>query len=193
LCAQESTSRGCRTFRNPDNNADTKSLNPAQCKSTCRAGSTGNWASRIRLTDGAIIMQTILSKRPARSFGKHRKTFRLQGFISRVARKLWRGKHAAELAFHANVEERTAEYWLAGDTQPSAHHLTNLLRSEVGFAVLAELMAESGADWWRDLALKHDVAQLDRRAADNWRDIRRISRDLEAEEMRKCGSLQRCA
>ncbi len=138
-------------------------------------------------------MRTIISRPPATSFGKHRKTFRLHGFIARVARRLWRGKHAAELAFHAKVEERTAEYWLAGDTQPSARHLTNLLRSDVGFDVLAELMADGEADWWRDLAFKHEVARLDRRAEANWREIRRVSRDMETGEMRKCGFYQGCS
>lgn len=42
------------------------------------------------------------------------------GKFGRVAKALWPHKTAAHLAAKANVTERAAEYWIAGQREPSA-------------------------------------------------------------------------
>lgn len=49
------------------------------------------------------------------------------GKFSRAARAIWPQKTAAHLAAAAHVSERAAEYWLAGEREPSAAALLALI------------------------------------------------------------------
>lgn len=54
------------------------------------------------------------------------------GKFGRVARAIWPSKTAAHLAAAVGVTERAAEYWIAGQREPSAAALVALINEIAG-------------------------------------------------------------
>lgn len=80
-----------------------------------------------------------------------------------VARRLWPSKTAINLASRAEISERAAKLWLEGRTEPGADALVALLRSDIGFELLQDIMQGSGTRWWRDFERGVQIAQLEER------------------------------
>ena len=80
-----------------------------------------------------------------------------------VARRLWPSKTAINLASRAGISERAAKLWLEGRTEPGADALVAMLRSDIGFELLQNLMQGSGTRWWREFEQGVQIAQLEER------------------------------
>lgn len=80
-----------------------------------------------------------------------------------VARRLWPSKTAINLANRAGISERAAKLWLEGRTEPGADALVAMLRSDIGFELLQNLMQGSGTRWWREFEQGVQIAQLEER------------------------------
>ncbi len=84
-----------------------------------------------------------------------------------VARRLWPSKTAINLASRAGISERAAKLWLEGRTEPGADALVAMLRSDIGFELLQNLMQGSGTRWWREFEQGVQIAELEQQIA--WR------------------------
>lgn len=84
-----------------------------------------------------------------------------------VARRLWPSKTAINLASRAEISERAAKLWLEGRTEPGADALVALLRSDIGFELLQNLMQGSGTRWWREFEQGVQIAELEQQI--EWR------------------------
>lgn len=87
---------------------------------------------------------------PEPRIGKSRKVIRCARAIASLARRLWPSKTALELASRCDVSVRAAELWLDGSNNVSADALVALLRSDVGYEVLQELMQGASTRWWQE-------------------------------------------
>lgn len=81
-------------------------------------------------------------------FPKSEACFPVFGQITAVLRALWPKKTAAHVSFLTGVSERAVKFWLAGETRMSVEHVTTLLRTEEGYAVLAAIMGDAEPEWW---------------------------------------------
>lgn len=106
--------------------------------------------------------------------GKSRHMCRSISSIVLLLREIFPAKPDLEIALRANVTQRTAERWLAGDNTLTAESLVALLRSDVGGDLLKALMADAVAPWWRDFSRHLEVARLARHHAETGRRIARI-------------------
>ncbi|WP_244434345.1 hypothetical protein [Agrobacterium tumefaciens] len=91
-----------------------------------------------------------------------------------VARRLWPSKTAINLASRADISERAAKLWLEGRTEPGADSLVALLRSDVGFELLQELMEGSGTRWWEQFGRAVRIAEHSDRLDWHRREIERL-------------------
>lgn len=80
--------------------------------------------------------------------------------VCAMARRLWPSKTAINIASRAEVSERAAKLWLEGRTEPGADALVNLLRSDVGFELLQQIMQGSGTRWWTEFETGVHLAEL---------------------------------
>lgn len=80
--------------------------------------------------------------------------------VCAMARRLWPSKTAINIASRAEVSERAAKLWLEGRTEPGADALVNLLRSDVGFELLQQIMVGSGTRWWNEFETGVHLAEL---------------------------------
>lgn len=80
--------------------------------------------------------------------------------VCAMARRLWPSKTAVNLASRAEISERAAKLWLEGRTEPGADALVNLLRSDIGFELLQQIMEGSGTRWWKEFETGVHLAEL---------------------------------
>jgi hypothetical protein len=99
---------------------------------------------------------------PDARVGMNGRPRRLVGEVVRAARALWPRKLSANLSAIAEVEQRTAERWLAGTQDMSADALARLIRSEHGMEFLAAIMADAPPRWWGRLRATSKVAAMRR-------------------------------
>lgn len=89
----------------------------------------------------------------ANSAGEKPRTRNEKGFVAfgkilNAIRLAWPRKTAASVAHLTGVEERTVQFWLAGETRMSVDAMGALLRTEEGYAILEAIMGDSKARWW---------------------------------------------
>lgn len=82
------------------------------------------------------------------SFGFDRDIPPVAELVGRVARRIFPSKVARNLSARTRKTHRAAEDWLSGRTGMNADALADVLRSDIGGEVLAEIMRGSGASWW---------------------------------------------
>jgi hypothetical protein len=111
------------------------------------------------------------------SFGADRSGVGLGERIGLMARRLWPTKTAPNLAARTGKSVRAAELLLSRNTGVSGEALAGLLRSDVGFEVLSEVMGEARPTWWADMRRAARIADLERRADEN----RRLIEEIRAE------------
>lgn len=86
------------------------------------------------------------------------------GWFGRMCHALWkpapgkRSKVPAHLHCLIGGSERTSRAYAAGDAEPGAGVLVQLLRSDQGARVLDFIMDGSAAAWWRELRRARIVA-----------------------------------
>jgi hypothetical protein len=96
----------------------------------------------------------------AAGFSKNRSRIRCVDAVCDMARRLWPSKTAINLSSRAEISKRAAELWLEGRTEPGADALVNLLRSDVGFELLQQIMQGSGTRWWTEFETGVHLAEL---------------------------------
>lgn len=101
-----------------------------------------------------------------RSTGRSTSKFRLIDVIAKRAKGLWANKVALELSVRADVTQRTAENYLAGDRAINGNALAALLMSDAGpeflKAMVEALPPSKRAHWNRefeDAALRADLRE----------------------------------
>lgn len=112
------------------------------------------------------------------SVGNNRHSGRCSEIVAAFARRFWPSKTAANLAGRAEVTVRAAERWLEGQNDMSADALANLLRSDVGYPVLCELMQGSTTSWWKDFVRGVRLADLDRKIEIQKREIESLKSEV---------------
>lgn len=115
---------------------------------------------------------------PDLSLGADRSGLPLTARVVRLARRLWPVKAARQLSARAGVSERAVEQWAAEATQISGAALAELLRSDIGLAVLEEVMGDARPQWWPRFRRAVVLGELERRAEDNRRAIARLREEL---------------
>lgn len=70
--------------------------------------------------------------------------------IASAIRLVWPKKTAAHVSYLTGVSERAVKFWLAGETRMTVEHVTALLKTEEGFAILKAIMGEARPSWWID-------------------------------------------
>lgn len=100
---------------------------------------------------------------PELSFGKDRRRIRPSRVIAALARRLWPSKTAVNLASRTDVSVRAAELWLEDRNDMSAEALVQLLRSDVGYEVLQDLMQGAPSSWWRDFERGVRIRDIDKK------------------------------
>lgn len=95
-------------------------------------------------------------------FGKNRTAVRLIDLFSQIARTIWPKKTAPHFAAKADVSQRTAEFWLAGEKEISIEAARKLIQSEDGYEFLVAFMGDSEATWWRRVMLAHELGATSR-------------------------------
>jgi hypothetical protein len=69
--------------------------------------------------------------------------------IALILKAFWPVKTAANVAYVANVSERSVKHWLAGETRMSLENIVALLKTDAGFEILeAVLGKDCKAEWW---------------------------------------------
>lgn len=99
----------------------------------------------------AIISITAKNaKLPGEKFcTKNAVSFRAFENLVRVIRAAWPKKTAAYVAHLTGTNERTAQFWLAGNTRMSFDAVVALLRTEAGYEILDAVMGDDcKAEWW---------------------------------------------
>lgn len=76
-------------------------------------------------------------------------SFRAFENLVRVIRAAWPKKTAACVAHLTGTNERTVQFWLAGNTRMSFDAVVALLRTEAGYEILDAVMGDDcRAEWW---------------------------------------------
>lgn len=76
-------------------------------------------------------------------------SFRAFENLVRVIRAAWPKKTAACVAHLTGTNERTVQFWLAGNTRMSFDAVVALLKTEAGYDVLDAVMGDDcNAEWW---------------------------------------------
>ena len=104
---------------------------------------------------------------PEKNCGKHRKELRrVAEVVASVAHKTWGGtrlKLDRELSYRMGADsDRTAQYVLAGDHNPSGEHLFNLINSDIGVALVLAMTAKSTDPAWRRFRKIAELADMRR-------------------------------
>lgn len=77
--------------------------------------------------------------------------------ILNVIRLSWPRKTAAQVAYITEMEERTVQFWLAGQTRMSVDAVISLLRTEQGYEILEAIMGDCPAKWWGSMKMANDI------------------------------------
>lgn len=83
-------------------------------------------------------------------FTKGEASFGLFAKIASTIKAAWPKKTAAHVSYLTGVSERAVQFWLAGETRMTVEHVTALLKTEEGFAILKAIMGEAKPAWWID-------------------------------------------
>jgi hypothetical protein len=96
--------------------------------------------------------------------------------IAKIARRMWPAKTAPHLASRMDATVRAAEMVLTGERGLSGESFVALLRSDVGYEVLEEIMGSGDAkpSWWPEFERAIVISDLERQAADNSRKIQAL-------------------
>lgn len=112
------------------------------------------------------------------SFGFDRDVPPVVEIVARVARRLFPSKTARHLASRTRNTHRSAEDWLALRTGMNADALADLLRSDVGLAVLEEIMGNAKPGWWPKFRSDVQAAGIERRLDDLRAEIEEARRNV---------------
>jgi hypothetical protein len=91
-----------------------------------------------------------------------------------VIKAVWPVKTAQNLAHTTQVTERAAAFWLAGQRDMSLDAARALLRSEHGYEMLAALMGDSDARWWKRMKLYAAAAENKRALNEQAKKLERL-------------------
>lgn len=97
---------------------------------------------------------SITTRQPSKSTGEKFFTKSAVSFVAfekmvAVIRAAWPKKTAAYVAHLTGTNERTVQFWLAGNTRMSFDAVVALLRTEAGYEILNAVMGEEcKAEWW---------------------------------------------
>lgn len=104
---------------------------------------------------------------PQHSFGFDRSGVAPLGErVADLARRLWPHKTAPNLAARMGKSVRAAELVLSRTGGMSGEALAELLRSDIGFQVLEEVVGDAKPSWWPSFVRAKRLADLERQAAD---------------------------
>jgi hypothetical protein len=70
--------------------------------------------------------------------------------ITSAIKAVWPKKTTAHVSYLTGVSERAVRFWLAGETRMTVEHVTALLKTEEGFAILKAIMGDAKPVWWID-------------------------------------------
>jgi hypothetical protein len=132
-------------------------------------------AGRLTTVTGMDIAHKRKS-RPRTAVRSKRTDVRSISAIQRIAKHNFAAKASLEIALRADVDLRSAEYWLAGNRAISGEALTSLLRSDIGFDLLRELMTGATSAWWRRFSRQMQISELRRRQAEQQALLERLER-----------------
>ncbi len=98
----------------------------------------------------SLISAKSAKTRAEDGFTKREVDFTLFKKISNVLRDTWPKKTAAHVSYLTGVSERAVKFWLAGETRMTVEHVSALLKTEEGYAILKAIMGEAKPAWWVD-------------------------------------------
>lgn len=106
---------------------------------------------------------SIIGTEPSKTGGekyctKSAVSFRAFENLVRVIRAAWPKKTAACVAHLTGTNERTVQFWLAGNTRMSFDAVVALLKTEAGYDILNAIMDnDCKAEWWLVTQTAQDI------------------------------------
>ncbi|WWT39880.1 hypothetical protein [Microcystis phage Mwe-JY08] len=129
--------------------------------------------------EGLLLMSRHYAFPSAPSLGFNRSALPAVEAIRRVALRLWPIKPSVNVAQRAGVSGRAAEFWLSGEaTGVSGDALAELLRSDVGFEILEEIMGDAKPKWWAGFRVAHKINELAKQQAETARSLEALRAQL---------------
>lgn len=98
----------------------------------------------------SLIAGKTAKTRGADAFTKREEGFTVSAQIANVLRACWPKKTAAHVSWLTGVSERAVKFWLAGETRMTVDHVSALLKTEEGYAILKAIMGDARPAWWVD-------------------------------------------
>ena len=108
----------------------------------------------------------VFGEQTERVFGKDRTGVRWFAEFIAICRKKWPRKTAAQIAVRAEVSQRAAEFWLAGQRQIDVEGARKLIQSEDGFEFLVAFMGDASPRWWKRLQHAQEIEKTRRAIRD---------------------------
>lgn len=79
------------------------------------------------------------------------------GEITRIIRRAWPTKTAAHVSYLTGASERAVKFWLAGETRMTLEHVSALLKTDEGYAILKAIMGDATPEWWVDTMMAAEL------------------------------------
>lgn len=113
-------------------------------------------------------------------FGRKRNEIRPVDAVLIVAQRKFETKKHAELAARAGCDVRTCELWTERGGDISGRAFANLICSDIGFDILAELMRgrRQSPAWFQRAKAMQRLADIERQQEEQEQEIRELRRSL---------------